>query len=160
MTKDLTDLEKDQKTVPTTFIWSKGGDHVALAGSFDPPIPTWTPIEMQKISNDSHQVILNLSPNKKYFYKFVVDNQWVLDPNLESCLDEEGNKNHHISVQPLKPCLDENREHNVDPLKPPATVPFNGKERDMGSDVFSVEEFISTEHKEEIKPRWKNCSIN
>ncbi|CAI2166404.1 14627_t:CDS:1, partial [Funneliformis geosporum] len=157
MTKDnsyQTAHEKVQSPthVPTSFKWSQGGDHVSIAGSFDPPIQSWTPIEMPKNSNNVHEVTLNLLPNKKYFFKFVVDDKWVLDPTLESCLDEIGNYNHEICVEPLKPCLDEgchlNSEVRVEPLKSSASETFIGKDRGLKDTVVEEEHVAVEEHEE------------
>ncbi|CAB4415906.1 unnamed protein product [Rhizophagus irregularis] len=89
--------------VPTTFTWSQWGNHICIAGSFDPPNPVWTPIDMNKNADNVNEVTLSLMPDKKYFYKFVIDGQWGLDPTIPSYPDESGNYNHVIEVEPPSP---------------------------------------------------------
>ncbi|CAG8670496.1 14068_t:CDS:2 [Funneliformis mosseae] len=92
---------EESQYVSTPFTWSQWGEHVCIAGSFDPPTPTWTPIDMPKNSDGVHEAILKLLPNKKYYYKFVIDGNWVLDPTLDSYPDDQGNFNHEICVDPV-----------------------------------------------------------
>jgi len=92
---------EESQYVSTPFTWSQWGEHVCIAGSFDPPTPTWTPIDMPKNSDGVHEAILKLLPNKKYYYKFVIDSTWVLDPTLNSYPDDQGNFNHEICVDPV-----------------------------------------------------------
>ncbi|CAB4395723.1 unnamed protein product [Rhizophagus irregularis] len=95
--------EDNLQHVPTTFTWSQWGNHICIAGSFDPPNPVWTPIDMNKNADNVNEVTLSLVPDKKYFYKFVIDDQWVLDPTIPSYPDESGNYNHVIEVEPPSP---------------------------------------------------------
>ncbi|CAI2172399.1 5360_t:CDS:2 [Funneliformis geosporum] len=128
MTSEDDSHEKSQ-FIPTKFKWQQWGDHVCIAGSFDPPTPSWTPIEMPKNSNDVHEVVLDLLPNKKYCYKFVIDGSWVLDPSLPKISDEHNNENHEICVDPVsdeksteKPVEEENNENGENPQLVPQIV--------------------------------------
>ncbi|RIB11927.1 Carbohydrate-Binding Module Family 48 protein [Gigaspora rosea] len=94
--------------VPITFKWSHWGSNVQVAGSFDSPYTPWDPIKMTKADGSSEFVtILTLKPNATYFYKFVVDGQWVLDQNVPSHPDSGGNFNHVICVEPPPPLASE-----------------------------------------------------
>ncbi|GES73074.1 fam-g protein [Rhizophagus clarus] len=100
--------------VQTSFSWSQWGSHACIAGSFDPPKPFWGPIEMSKNENNTFDVTLDLIPNKKYYYKFVIDGQWVLDNTKPSCPDEHGNYNNVIEVELPSPPPLPSEEQNVD----------------------------------------------
>ncbi|CAG8702003.1 7517_t:CDS:2, partial [Racocetra fulgida] len=68
-------------------------------GSFDSPYTPWSPIPMTKSDGSSDFVVtLDLKPNTTYYYKFVVDGQWVLDNHLPSHPDSSGNYNHEVEV--------------------------------------------------------------
>lgn len=84
----------EPKTVPTVFVWSHGGNHVELEGSFD----SWsTRHVMQKTGRDFS--LVKLLPPGVYQYKFIVDGQWRHDPNLTSMYDDQGNINNMVEVQ-------------------------------------------------------------
>eukprot|EP00890_Picochlorum_soloecismus_P004216 jgi/Picsp_1/4796/NSC_02164-R1_snf1-related protein kinase regulatory subunit beta-2 len=84
----------EPKSVPTVFVWSHGGNHVELEGSFD----SWsTRHVMQKTGRDFS--LVKLLPPGVYQYKFIVDGQWRHDPNLTSMYDDQGNINNVVEVQ-------------------------------------------------------------
>ncbi|CAH1765417.1 926_t:CDS:2 [Entrophospora sp. SA101] len=58
------------------------------------------------------EVEINLVPNKKYYYKFVIDGDWVLDPSLAKISKEEDS----TIIQPPAPILTppESPEYNLD----------------------------------------------
>ncbi|CAG8844015.1 28793_t:CDS:1, partial [Racocetra persica] len=103
--------------VPVTFKWSQWGSNVQVAGSFDSPYTPWNPISMTKSDGSSDFVVtLDLKPNATYYYKFVVDGQWVLDNNVPSHPDSSGNYNHEVEVASPSPtsakCDDELEDGN------------------------------------------------
>ena len=53
-----------------------GATSVALAGSFN----NWRPIRMRKQKDGHFVAIVPVSPGS-YEYKFIVDGQWVVDPD-------------------------------------------------------------------------------
>ncbi|CAG8846873.1 34554_t:CDS:1, partial [Racocetra persica] len=87
--------------VPFTFKWPHWGSNVSIAGSFDDPYSPWSPIPMTKSDSSSNFVItLNLKSSTPYYYKFVVDGQWVLDSDEEAHPDSGGHYNHVVCVPP------------------------------------------------------------
>lgn len=86
--------DAELKTVPTVFVWSHGGNHVELEGSFD----NWTMRHvMQKSGRDFS--LVKLLPPGVYQYKFIVDGQWRHDPNSTCMYDDQGNINNVLEVQ-------------------------------------------------------------
>ena len=55
------------------------GKKIALAGSFN----NWVPKAMRKQKDGSFACTVELSPGT-YEYKFVVDGQWVVDPDTNA----------------------------------------------------------------------------
>ena len=104
----------EQKTVPTVIVWSHGGNHVELEGSFD----NWTTRHvMQKSGKDFS--LVKLLPPGVYQYKFIVDGQWRHDPNLTSMYDDQGNINNVLEVQEY---IAENLEGLANFEPPPSPV--------------------------------------
>jgi dienelactone hydrolase len=70
---------------------------VALAGSFN----EWNPQKFFFVKENGDWVCrINLKPGK-YFYKFVVDREWILDPaNAEKADDGSGNVNSVLEIKP------------------------------------------------------------
>ena len=84
----------EPKTVPTVFVWSHGGNHVELEGSFD----NWTKRHVMQKSGKDYSLVKLLPPGV-YQYKFIVDGQWRHDPNLTCMYDDQGNINNVMEVQ-------------------------------------------------------------
>ena len=53
---------------------------VAVVGSFN----DWEPVVMRKQKDGSFMATLDLKPGCSYEYKFIVDDQWQLDPDNPS----------------------------------------------------------------------------
>ncbi|CAJ0629800.1 6105_t:CDS:2 [Entrophospora sp. SA101] len=114
--------ENKSIVVPTKFTWKNWGKDITIAGTFDAPTyPVWKPIAMP-----NGEVEINLIPKKRYYYKFVIDHNWVLDPNLASYSDEHGNWNHEIVVEqpipPSPPQLPEIFKEDSTIIQPPAPL--------------------------------------
>lgn len=102
------------KVVPVVFVWSHGGNHVELEGSFD----NWTTRQpLQKSGKDF--TIIKLLPPGVYQYKFIVDGEWKYDPNQPAMFDEMRNVNNVIEVHEYVP---ENLE-GVSGFEPPPSPP-------------------------------------
>jgi len=146
----------DPTHVPTLFKWSQTwGNHICIAGSFDPPIPTWTPIEMKKNKDHVHEVTLDLLPDKKYYFKFVIDGNWVLDEGYPSCPDSSGNWNHEIQVElPPPPPAEEEKEEVVVDEQVQQEVAFEEEKHQEMTDEHQLEQqqevqVINEDHQEE-----------
>ncbi|GMH36951.1 hypothetical protein BSKO_04824 [Bryopsis sp. KO-2023] len=86
------------KLVPTMVVWSHGGNHVAVEGSFD----NWTARQTLQRSGKNFTVVKLLPPGV-YQYKFIVDGEWKYDPNQSAMYDEMGNVNNVMEVQEFVP---------------------------------------------------------
>jgi 5'-AMP-activated protein kinase regulatory beta subunit len=86
--------EIDKKKLPTVFKWEGGGKNVCIAGSFD----GWkTKIPMVKSHGDFYTIIdLNEGTHQ---YKFLVDGQWVCDPNEKKTVNDQGVENNEVNVK-------------------------------------------------------------
>ncbi|KXZ46979.1 hypothetical protein GPECTOR_39g473 [Gonium pectorale] len=102
------------KLVPVVIVWSHGGNHVEVEGSFD----NWTTRQpLQKSGKDF--TIIKLLPPGVYQYKFIVDGEWKYDPNQPAMFDEMRNVNNVIEVHEYVP---ENLE-GVSGFEPPPSPP-------------------------------------
>ncbi|GBF94195.1 hypothetical protein Rsub_06465 [Raphidocelis subcapitata] len=102
------------KLVPVVIVWSHGGSHVEVEGSFD----NWTTRQpLQYTGKD--WTIIKLLPPGVYQYKFIVDGEWRHDPNQPAMYDEMANVNNVIEVQEYAP---ENLD-NVSGFDPPPSPP-------------------------------------
>ncbi|KAK9820387.1 hypothetical protein WJX72_009820 [[Myrmecia] bisecta] len=102
------------KLVPTVIVWSHGGNHVEVEGSFD----NWTTRQaMQRSGKDF--TIVKLLPPGVYQYKFIVDKEWKYAPDQPAMYDEMNNVNNVLEVQEYVP-------ENLDSLsgfEPPPSPP-------------------------------------
>ena len=73
--------DKGQKkgTVRFSMVPSDGSKKVALAGNFN----DWKPAPMRKQKGGRFSVSVDLPPGT-YEYKFIVDDQWVVDPDTNT----------------------------------------------------------------------------
>ncbi|BDA44545.1 5'-AMP-activated protein kinase subunit beta-2 [Coccomyxa sp. Obi] len=86
------------KLVPTVIVWSHGGEHVEVEGSFD----NWgVRHTMQKSGKDF--TIIKLLPPGVYQYKFIVDGEWKYAPDQPAMHDERGIINNVVEVQEYVP---------------------------------------------------------
>merc|ERR1712025_797940 len=74
--------------------WQGDGDSVLVAGDFN----NWQPEQMMQGENGIWTIKKKLQAGKCYL-KFIVDGKWVINENLESVTDAEGNINNQINVQ-------------------------------------------------------------
>merc|ERR1711892_697646 len=84
---------KDE-TVEFDITWQGAGDSVMVAGDFN----NWQPEEMIQGEKGSWSIKKKLQAGKSNF-KFVVDGKWIINNNLESITDQEGNINNQIDIQ-------------------------------------------------------------
>ncbi|GAX83635.1 hypothetical protein CEUSTIGMA_g11059.t1 [Chlamydomonas eustigma] len=86
------------KLVPVVIVWSHGGNHIEVEGSFD----NWTTRQVLQRSG-KESTIVKLLPPGVYQYKFIVDGEWKYDPNQPAMFDELGNVNNVIEVHEYVP---------------------------------------------------------
>eukprot|EP00092_Neocalanus_flemingeri_P091333 GFUD01115774.1.p1 GENE.GFUD01115774.1~~GFUD01115774.1.p1 ORF type:complete len:293 (-),score=117.78 GFUD01115774.1:233-1111(-) len=80
--------------VEVSIRWRGEGDTVQVAGEFN----SWAPQDLTKQEDGSWIVRLSLLPGK-YMYKFVVEGDWVINQDMPTVSDDEGNKNNQIEVE-------------------------------------------------------------
>ena len=73
MTSDMVDV---------TISWTGQAGEVKLAGEFN----NWTPEIIDRKDDGSWRKYLTLAPGK-YSYKFVVDGEWMINPDLPTVCD-------------------------------------------------------------------------
>ncbi|MEW5309318.1 MAG: hypothetical protein WDW38_001213 [Sanguina aurantia] len=100
--------------MPCVVVWSHGGTHVEVEGSFD----NWTTRQpLQRNGKDF--TIIKLLPPGVYQYKFIVDGEWKYDPNQPAMFDEMGNVNNVFEVHGYVP---ENLD-SISGFEPPPSPP-------------------------------------
>lgn len=109
--------------IPVTFEWKGGGNSVYLSGSFC----DWKQLFLMK-KNLEGNFFLKLEVNKGLIqYKFKVDNEWKINQNFPSIIDN-GNLNNYIDVNKLSNIKDKaevttdessnkNSENKLDEIK-------------------------------------------
>jgi len=80
--------------VDMSIRWRGDGDNVKVAGEFN----NWEPQDLNKQEDGSWVVKLSLAPGK-YMYKFVVGGEWVVNQDMPTVSDEQGNSNNQIEVE-------------------------------------------------------------
>jgi len=80
--------------VEVSIRWRGEGDTVSVAGEFN----KWDPQHLNKQGDGSWVTKLRLSPGK-YMYKFVVDGEWVINQDMPTTADGEGNRNNLLEVE-------------------------------------------------------------
>lgn len=84
-----------QKKLPTVFRWEGTAQHVYIAGSFD----NWKSKTPMFKSNDEFYTIIDL-PQGDHHYRFLVDGQWMCDPNgMLAGVNENGLQSNLVSVR-------------------------------------------------------------
>eukprot|EP00884_Botryococcus_braunii_P005580 jgi/Botrbrau1/15022/Bobra.320_2s0002.1 len=100
------------RMIPTVIVWTQGGDHVEVQGSFD----GWQQRHLMQRSGKDHTIVLLLQPGV-YQYKFIVDGKWRYATDQPADYDEQKNVNNYIEVQEYVP---ENLE-SLTSFEPPAS---------------------------------------
>lgn len=86
------------KLIPTVIVWSHGGSHVEVEGSFD----NWTTRQpMQRSGKDF--TIVKLLPSGVYQYKFIVDGEWKYAADQPAVYDERSIVNNVLEVREYVP---------------------------------------------------------
>ena len=80
--------------VDVTISWTGQAGEVKLAGEFN----NWSPEIIGRKEDGSWSTSMRLAPGK-YSYKFVVDGDWKVNPDLPSAMDESGNTNNILEVE-------------------------------------------------------------
>jgi len=80
--------------VEVSIRWRGEGDTVRVAGEFN----KWEPQNLDKQGDGSWVAKLRLA-HGKYMYKFVVDGDWVVNQDMPTTSDGEGNKNNLLEVE-------------------------------------------------------------
>lgn len=102
------------KLVPTVIVWTHGGSHVEVEGSFD----NWGQRHTMQRSGKDHTIVKLLPPGV-YQYKFIVDGEWKYAPDQPAMYDDQRNVNNVLEVQEYVP-------ENLDSLsgfEPPPSPP-------------------------------------
>ena len=93
--KDLS--EKNNNKIPVTFEWTGGGNSVYLSGSFC----NWNQLFLMQ-KNSEGKYILKLDITKGLIqYKFKVDNEWKINNNFPSIIDN-GNLNNYMDITKIE----------------------------------------------------------
>ena len=82
------------ETMEVTIRWRGEAGEVKLAGEFN----NWIPEATERQEDGSWSREVSLAPGK-YMYKFVVDGEWVVNMELPSVVDQEGNTNNVMEVE-------------------------------------------------------------
>ncbi|KAL1922385.1 uncharacterized protein VTP21DRAFT_9924 [Calcarisporiella thermophila] len=94
--KSPSDFQNGNYTVPTEFLWRRGGNEVFVTGTFD----DWKKTLKMAKSSAGNQVVHYACPSidrsRPQLFKFVVDGEWRCDPDLPIVRDEGGNENHQL----------------------------------------------------------------
>jgi len=80
--------------VEVSIRWRGDGDNVKVAGEFN----NWTPQDLTRQEDGTWIVKMSLAPGK-YMYKFVVGGDWLVNQDMPTVSDAEGNKNNQIEVE-------------------------------------------------------------
>ena len=85
-----------EEIVPYKFEWNGTANEVKIAGSF---IDNWeNSLPMIKNNEKNNfEIILNL-PKKIHFFKFIVDNKWIISDKYQSTKDISNNLNNFIDL--------------------------------------------------------------
>ena len=85
-----------EELVPYKFEWNGSANEVKIAGSF---LDNWEK-SLPMIKNNeknNFEIILNLA-KKVHFFKFIVDNKWIISENYQSTKDVSNNINNFIDL--------------------------------------------------------------
>jgi 1,4-alpha-glucan branching enzyme len=86
---------KNKGTIRFVYRPEKRVKKVSLAGNFN----GWQPATMRKQKNGSYAATLPIPPGS-YQYKFMVDGEWLNDPDNEACVaNEHGTINSVLVVE-------------------------------------------------------------
>ncbi|KFA73266.1 hypothetical protein S40288_08616 [Stachybotrys chartarum IBT 40288] len=83
-----------------TFKWDQPAEEVYVTGTFD----GWTKsVKLDKIGDVFQKTVEVKAPEgaSKIYYKYVVDNQWILNESAPKEADHEGNDNNYLSTSDL-----------------------------------------------------------
>lgn len=85
------------ETVPTAFKWSYGGTRVFVTGSFN----NWQgKILMHTNDDNPNEFVLVIGiPLGRHHYKFIVDDQWRVNPDSPQVTDSEGKEVNEVVVE-------------------------------------------------------------
>lgn len=91
---------------PTEFLWLDPGTQVVLAGSFTNWMPSikLAPFEFDHEGGlrKGFRASVELPPGF-HFFKFLVDDEWRVHPNIPYVYDEGGNENNYLRVTVPQP---------------------------------------------------------
>ncbi|KVI02068.1 5-AMP-activated protein kinase, beta subunit, interaction domain-containing protein, partial [Cynara cardunculus var. scolymus] len=103
-----------EKSIPAVISWIHGGTQVAIEGSWD----DWKIRELLEGSGSGFSIFKVLKAGV-YHYRFVVDGQWIYDPDLPHECDHLGNV---FNVLDLKDNYPENTERDQEPECPSSPI--------------------------------------
>lgn len=147
-------LDEDEETIPTVFRWPHGGRKVFITGTFN----GWKERIPMIRSGTEFIAILNL-PCGKHIYKFIVDNEWKIDPKQDTQADEEGRINNVIEV--LNSRLQYANGGSGSPAGTPVNVGKIGKMARRSSYSWDEQLFDETKkHPRQVPPQLKYTPLN
>ncbi|XP_063901161.1 5'-AMP-activated protein kinase subunit beta-1-like [Zophobas morio] len=85
--------EKENALVPHVFRWTHGGSHIYVTGTFN----NWRERIPLNKSREEFTTIINLPPGTHQF-KFIVDNEWKINPDLPTMPDRSGAVNNFLEI--------------------------------------------------------------
>ena len=123
--------------VPTVIVWSHGGNHIEVEGSFD----NWMTRQPLQRSGRDFTIVKLLLPGV-YQYKFIVDGEWKYAPDQPAVYDNDGNVNNVLEVQEYSP-------DNLDSLssfEPPPSPPSSYNNAPPALDDYQKEPSAMPNH--------------
>eukprot|EP00127_Corallochytrium_limacisporum_P000434 Clim_evm10s12 gene=Clim_evmTU10s12 len=94
---------EEDETVPTLFRWRHGGKMVYITGTFN----NWRERIPLRSSHEEFATIIDL-PVGTHHYKYIVDDEFKVNPDTPTIPDQSGTMNNYIVIQ--KPNSDELEE--------------------------------------------------
>jgi len=141
------------ETVPTAFKWSGGGDRVFVTGSFN----NWQGKIMMHKNEDNPQefvLVIDIAPGVHH-YKFIVDDDWRINPDLPT-VGTGQDKNNVVEVK--RPVF----EHLASPFEDSddEDVDENGKKLAYGQVIPGSEAYAAVPAKAPPQLSQRNVILN
>lgn len=141
------------ETVPTAFKWSGGGDRVFVTGSFN----NWQGKIMMHKNEDNPQefvLVIDIAPGL-HQYKFIVDDDWRINPDLPTVGSGQEKSNVVDVKRPvfehIAPPFDDSDDEDVDE---------NGNKLKYGQVIPGVEAYASVPTKAPPQLSQRNVILN
>jgi len=141
------------ETVPTTFRWAHGGQQVFVTGSFN----DWQGKFLMPRSEDNPKefvLVIDIPPGE-HQYKYIVDDQWRLDPDVPTCVTQ-GIVNNTLDVK--RPVFEDTRIEDVGELESDDEFDENKQPVLYGQKVPSPDDYVKDPMK--IPPHLSHIPLN